>query len=257
MSHLRQEGNKMQTSNLVLLSNQEALERAMDVVANNIANSSTAGFKREGIQFNTLINQPAPGESIDFVIDKATYHDVSSGPTIATGNPLDVAIRGAGYFPVQTPAGTRYTRGGSFQLNDQGEIVTAAGQLVLGDGDQPITLPDTTTNITISPDGVVSAQVDNSPDTSQVGKLKLVTFDNEQDLQPEGSGLYSTSQPALPATNPQIMEATLEQSNVQPVTEITHMIEILRSYEQTQNLINAENTRMSDGLTKLSRVSAA
>src|ERR1700733_13460588 len=104
----------MESPSLVLLSNQEALQRAIDIVANNVANSSTTGFKREGIEFDTLLSQPTPDETIDFVVDRATYRDASAGPINPTGNPLDLAIQGAGYFQVQTPQGIRYTRSGSF-----------------------------------------------------------------------------------------------------------------------------------------------
>src|ERR1700722_12283428 len=95
----------MQPSNLVLLSGQLALSQALDVVANNVANTSTTGFKREGIEFDTLLSRPTPDESIDFVVDRATYRDPSGGPINPTGNPLDLAIQGAGYFPVQTASG--------------------------------------------------------------------------------------------------------------------------------------------------------
>ena len=106
------------------------MQRAIDIVANNVANASTTGFKREGIVFDTLLSQPAPGESIDFVVDRATYRDASNGPINPTGNPLDLAIQGAGYFPIQTPQGTRYTRAGTFQLNTDGQIVTLSGDIV-------------------------------------------------------------------------------------------------------------------------------
>src|SRR5580704_17821410 len=105
----------MESPSLVLLSNQEALQRAMDIVANNVANSSTTGFKREGIEFGSLLSQPAPGESIDFVVDRATYRDAANGPIQPTNNPLDLAIQGPGYFEVQDKSGaTRYTRAGGF-----------------------------------------------------------------------------------------------------------------------------------------------
>ena len=131
----------MESPSLVLLSNQEALQRSMDIVANNVANSSTTGFKREGIMFDTLLSRPKSDESIDFVVDRATYRDASSGPVTMTGNPLDLAIQGPGYFPVQTPEGTRYTRAGTFQLNTDGVIVDMAGDPLLGQGGQSITIP--------------------------------------------------------------------------------------------------------------------
>jgi len=244
----------MESPSLVLISNQEALQRAIDIVANNVANSSTAGFKREGIQFDTLLSRPAPDESIEFVVDRATYRDASNGPIKTTGNPLDLAIQGAGYFPVQTPQGTtRYTRAGTFQLNTDGVMVDLAGDTLLADGDQPLSVPSTATEINISADGFVTARVDNGVSLADLGKLKIAKFENEQTMQPVGNGLYMTDEVPVPADESSIVQGALEQSNVQPVTEITQMIQIMRSYEQTVNLLGQENTRIDEALTKLSK----
>ena len=175
---------------------------------------------------------------------------------VPTGNPLDIALQGAGYFPIQTSQGTRYTRAGSFQLNTDGQIVTLSGDVLLADGDQPLSIPSTTTQINISADGFVSARVDNGVSLAQLGKLKIVKFDNEQAMQPVGNGLYSTTQEEQPAENSSVVQGALEQSNVSAVTEITQMIQIMRSYEQTVNLIGQENQRLDDAITKLSKTTA-
>ena len=231
----------------------------MDIVANNVANSSTTGFKREGIEFDTLLTQPAPGQSLNFVVDRATYRDPSTGPIQPTGNPLDLAIEGAGYFEVQMPDGsTRYTRGGSFHLDNQGQIVTQSGYPVLSDGQSPITIADTAQNVTITSDGTISVRVDNGVDLAILGKLGIANFSDEQQMQPQGNGLYTTTQTALPATDSGIIvEGSLEQSNVQPINEMTDMIKIQRAYEQTANLISQENQRLDNALTVLSRTSAS
>ena len=246
----------MESPSLVLLSNQEALQRAIDIVANNVANASTTGFKREGIEFDTLLSQPTPDESIDFVVDRATYRDASNGPIEVTNNPLDLAIQGSGYFSVQTPQGTRYTRAGAFQLNTDGQVVTLSGDLLLGDGDQPITVPTTTKELNISADGFVTARVDNGASLAQLGRITLKKFTNEQALQPVGNGLYSTDQDGEQAENSSIVQGALERSNVSAVTEITQMIQIMRSYEQTVNLIGMENQRIDSALTTLSKTTA-
>jgi len=243
----------MESPSLVLLSNQEALQRAMDIVANNVANASTSGFKREGIEFDTLLSRPAPDETLDFVVDRATYRDVSNGPISPTGNPLDIAIQGAGYIPVQTAQGTRYTRAGTFQLNTDGQLTTLAGDVVLGDGDQPISVPSTTTEINISADGFVTARVDKGASLAQLGKLSVVKFDNEQALQAQGRGLYATEQQPQPAAGSGIVQGALEQSNVEPVVEITQMIQIMRSYEQAVNLLGQENVRLDNAISTLSK----
>jgi flagellar hook-basal body protein len=130
------------SASLVLLSDQIALQRSVDIIANNVANSSTTGFKREGIDFDTLISNlnNNSGQSIHYVIDKSTYRDTSPGTITSTGNPLDLAIQGPGYFQVQTKAGaTQYTRNGAMHLDNQGQLVTSSGMPVLSDGGQAIT----------------------------------------------------------------------------------------------------------------------
>lgn len=246
----------MQSPNLILLSNQEALQRSLDVVANNVANSSTTGFKREGIEFNTLLDRVNSDETIKFVGTGNTFRDTSTGPIQPTGNPLDLAIQGEGYFSVRAPDGSlHYTRGGSLHANAEGQIVTQANMPVLSDGGQPITLPDTTTDVNVSGDGFVTARIDNGVNLAQLGKIGLVKFANDQALQPEGNGLYKTSQISAPAQG-SIVEGSLEQSNVEPVTEMTQMIKIMRAYEQTTNLISLQDNRQTDAITKLSKTTA-
>jgi flagellar basal-body rod protein FlgF len=246
----------MQSASLVLLSDQQALSRVMDVIANNVANVNTSGFKREGVAFASYLTQSAPGQTLSFVADGATYRDTRTGSIDSTGNPLDLAIQGKGYFEVQTPDGIRYTRGGSFQLDNQGQITDHNGNPVLNDGGQPITLPDTVTDINISSDGFVSARVDNNPALAQLGKIAVVQFDNELALQPEGGGLLATDQPPAPAAEGSIVQGALEQSNVAPVNEMTQMITIQRAYESACNLISQENQRLDDALAKLSKTTA-
>ncbi len=247
----------MQSPGLVLLSDQMALSRAVDIVANNVANASTTGFKREAIQFDQLLTHPSQGTPITFVTDRATYRDASTGPITPTGNPLDLAIQGEGYMQVQMPDGsTKYTRGGSLRLDDQGQITTMDGHPVLSDGNSAITVPSTYTDINVSGDGFISARVDNGVDLAQLGKIGVVTFPNEQLMQSEGNGLYSTKQTATAATDSHIVQGAVEQSNVQPIAEITHLIQIQRAYEQATNMIGQENTRLNNAINVLSKTSA-
>ena len=229
----------------------------MDVVANNIANSNTTAFKREGIEFDTYLSHGNPQQALSFVVDKATYRDAATGPIQPTGNDLDLAIQGQGYFAVQTKDGkTAYTRNGSFQLNAAGEMVTHTGEKVLNDGGQAITFPDTTTQINISSDGFVTARVDNNVNLAELGKLPVFKFDNEQELKSQGNGLYTTRQTAAISQNSSVIQGSIEQSNVSPVTEMTEMIRIMRTYEQTSNLIGQENQRQDDAINKLSKTTA-
>lgn len=246
----------MQSTSLVLLSDQHALMRMMDIVANNVANSSTTGFKREGVAFDTYLVQPKPGQSINFVVDRASYRDVDSGPIETTSNQLDIAIHGPGYIGVQTANGTRYTRGGSFGIDNQGQLVTQSGDPILGDGGQPITIPDNAKDINISGDGVITTKAAGQTATTQLGKLGLVKFDNEQLLKAQGNGLYNTDQLASPAIGSSVVQGALEQSNVKPVVEMTSMMQIMRMYEQATNMVSQENTRLNEAINKLSKTSA-
>jgi flagellar basal-body rod protein FlgF len=246
----------MQAASLVLTSYQDSLSRALDVVANNVANVSTSGFKREEIQFETLISRPTPTEQIHFGVDRGTLRNTSPGPLLTTGNPLDVAIQGDGYFQIQTKTGVRYTRNGVFVLNALGEVVTPSGDKLLGDGDQAITLPEDAVDINIGADGIVSVKSGTGKDVTQVGKLKAVKFDREQELQNLGNGLYSATEQPKPDEKSFIVQGMVEQSNVQSVTEITHMIEILRSYQQVVHMIDNEHQRMTAAIDRLSKTTA-
>jgi flagellar basal-body rod protein FlgF len=248
----------MQSPSLVMLSNQEVLKQALDVVANNVANSSTTGFKRSSIAFDTILSKASdPSQSTDFVGARATYRDTSNGPIQPTGNSLDLAIQGQGYFQVQMPDGTtRYTRGGAFQINSKNQLVTLSGQPLLTSGGAPIDIPDTITELNISPDGFISARTDNGANLSQLGKIAVVKFSDEQELQAQGGGLYATTQVSVPAPDSAIVQGALEQSNVQPILEMTDMIRIQRSYEQASNMISQDDSRQTSAINILSKTTA-
>lgn len=246
----------MQAASLVLTSYQDSLSRSLDIVANNIANSNTTGFKREDIQFDTVLSRMDSRESLHFAVDHGTYRDTAQGPMYTTGNPFDIAIQGPGYFPVQTDQGIRYTRAGALVLNGQGELVNGAGDLILGDGDQPITFPEDAQNIHITNDGVITATSGSSSDVIQIGKLRAVTFANEQELQNVGNSLYSTNQTPESDAKSKIVQGMIEQSNVRSVNEMTTMIEIMRSYQVTVRLLDTEHKRQKDAIARLVKATA-
>ena len=171
----------MQNALLVGLSRQVALARELDVVANNIANLNTTGYKADGSLFEEYLDAAAradqTGSRVSFVHDRGIWHDMSQGPIERTGNPLDVAIDGDGFLVVQTPRGERYTRNGAMQINATGQLVTSDGYPVLGDGG-PITLQPTDRQVSISHDGTISVREGTSKVDSARGKLRLVTFAN-------------------------------------------------------------------------------
>ncbi len=244
----------MQGAGLVLTSYQDSLRRAMDVVANNVANVNTTGYKRENIAFDTYLIQPTQKDSFQFSVDNGTYRDAAQGPTLMTGSPLDVAIQGQGYFAVQTSAGIRYTRAGSFQLNNEGALVTPAGDQVLGDGNQPIILPTDARDILIASDGTITALTGNGTSATQFGLLRPVKFQNEQGLSPVGNNLYAATETPEPDTESRVVQGSVERSNVQAVTEMTRMIEISRSYQMVARLLDNENQRQSDAIRRLGKI---
>ena len=241
----------MDNTLLVSLSHQLAANRSMDVIANNLANVSTPAFKRENVKFEELIQsvRPAEGESapqaVSFVQDKGVVRDLNEGRLETTKNTFDVALNGPGYFVVQTPTGgNQYTRNGHFTLDGSGQIVTEDGMPVMGDGG-PITISTNDGAIHIANDGTVSGA------NGQITKLQVVDFANDRLLQKEGSSLYSTTQTPNPVTTTTVQQGMLESSNVEPVTEISHMIEIMRAYQATASLTQQQETLLSQAIDKL------
>lgn len=248
----------MYTTGLVLLSDQLALRRAVDVIANNVANSGTTGFKREGVQFETYVMRTTPTQSTNYVYDRATYRDVSPGTISKTGNPLDLAIEGPGYFEVMTPQGIQYTRNGAFRTDHQGQLVTSSGHVVLTDGGQGVTFPEDAFDITVSRDGYITCQSGTTSSRTEMGKLAFVKFENAAALNPTDGSLLSTTQlPTSAASDGAILQGAREDSNVKPVLEITDLIQIQRAYERASKLVGDENRRLSEAIDKLSQTSSA
>jgi len=246
----------MQGAGLVLTSYQDSLTRAMDITANNVANINTTGFKRESIAFDSYVVRPTGDQSFDFAVESGTYRDTAQGATVMTGNPLDVAILGKGYIPVETSAGTRYTRAGAFQVNNDGDLVTSEGDKVLGDGDQAITIPSDAREILIGSDGTISAQTGTGAEATQLGRLRVVTFDHEEALQPIGGNLYMANETPTPSDESKVVQGSIEQSNVQAVSEMTRMIDVSRTYQQVTHLLELENDRQRQAIQRLGRFSA-
>ncbi|HXW27517.1 MAG TPA: flagellar basal-body rod protein FlgF [Xanthobacteraceae bacterium] len=253
----------MQNTLLVGLSRQTVLEREMEVIANNIANVDTNGFKADFSLFEEYLmpgarngNFRVADSPVSFVRHRGTLIDLNQGAFQRTGNPLDVAINGDGFLAIQTPQGERYTRNGALQINPQGELVTAEGYQVLGDGG-PIAFQAQDTGITINPQGTVSVKdAANSTIAIIRGQLRIVNFTQPQRLQKEGGSTFSTTadMPATATTNAQVVQGALEKSNVRPILEMTHMIEVSRSYAMIANLMQSQADLHKSSLQQLSDV---
>jgi flagellar basal-body rod protein FlgF len=253
----------MENALLVGLSRQMVLEREMDVVANNIANMNTTGFKADNSMFEQFL-MPVASENrfnpsdrqLDFVNDRGTWHDLRGGSIEHTGNPLDVAINGDGYLAVQTAAGERYTRNGSLQINAQGQLVTKDGSVVLGDGG-PITLQPTDHNVAITPDGRITVVENGQTNTESVrGQLRIVSFAAPQLLQKDGNNNFVA--PAgvapVPDTSSRLTQGAVEKSNVNGVVEISRLIEISRAYAQGATLLQNESDLHKNAIAQLANV---
>ena len=237
----------METPSYVALSRQTALVRQMDTVANNLANVATPGFKAEAEVFTTVpIRSQVRGnpQRLAYVQDFATVRDFSTGPMSPTGNDLDVAIQGNGFFVIQTPNGPRYTRFGHFQLNAAGQVVTKQGYPVMAGG-APLQIDPDDGPVQISGDGSVSADRTQQGNAQVVyGKLDVVDFAKRDTLKPEEGVMFKTDALPIQVAQPALVQRMLEQSNVQSVKELTNMIWVQRSYESMQRFIDGENDRM-------------
>jgi len=249
----------MQNALLVGLSRQVALSRELDVVANNIANINTTGYKADGSLFEEYLDSAAradqTGARVSYVRDRGTWHDLSPGSIEHTGNPLDIAINGTGFLVVQTPRGERYTRNGSLQISSTGQLVTSDGDQVVGDAG-PISFQPTDRQISISQDGTISVREGTSKTDSARGKLKLVSFAGAQQLQKDGNGTFKTVNGAQPqvVTTSAITQGSLEKSNVRGVVEMSRMIEISRSYAQVASMLQQQHDLSQSAIDKLAEV---
>ena len=216
---------------------------ALDTIANNLANVSTAGFRASHNIFSSILattgdtplsvlNQDAN----DYGVLSGTQLDTSQGSLVPTGNNLDVAMEGPGYFAVQTSAGPAYTRGGNFRVSPQGQLITAAGDPVLGENG-PITIVGDP--VSISPDGTISTNGAIS------GRLKLVEFPPTTQMQSAGGTYYTAPKgSAVVAQSSQVRQGMLESSNVNPVTSVVEMITAQREVESMRRVLTMFSTEM-------------
>ena len=249
----------MTTALQIARSGLDALDQRMKTISNNLANVSTTGFKKDRASFASLMYQDDrnPGAASGADTQYATGLGTGTGVRVVgterihqqgtlqqTDNALDLAIDGAGFFAVQLNDGTvGYTRDGGFKLSANGEIVTASGLRLA----QPLTIPDGASQITISPDGIVTAAVAGQAAPVEVGQLQLTRFLNPAGLMPVGDNLYRETAGSGPPTlgvagqagMGNIRQGMLEGSNVSTVQELVDMIETQRAYEINAKVINA------------------
>ncbi len=232
----------MTNSIYTTLSRQIGLMREMDLVANNIANLSTTGYRRQGVVFAEHVRQTGPAEpSLSMTEAKARIVDLQQGTVEETGGSLDLAIRGDGFFMVETGEGPRLTRAGAFAVDAAGTVVSAAGDALLDDGGAPIVLPPGGGAVSIARDGTVSAG------QTPVGRVGLFRPADPKDLVYQAGTLFQAEGGVVPQEGEaEILQGYVEHSNVDPVGEIARMIAVQRAYELGQKLLDREDQRLRD-----------
>ncbi|GGB37382.1 flagellar basal-body rod protein FlgF [Roseibium aquae] len=241
----------MENAQLITLSRQAALRNQLNVVANNMANINTTGFKAQRMMFEEYVMPIAeatefqrPDHDLSYVADYGTRTDFMQGAIRMTENELDLAIEGDGFFVVQMADGTEaYTRNGAFTLDENGQLVTADDRPVMTSAG-PITFTPEDGKIEIARDGTISTE------QGIRGQVRLVDFDNPQELVQVRDTILAGENPN-PILNPRVVQGALEQSNVQGVVEITRLIEITRAYTSATRLMKDMDDLRQQGIRTL------
>jgi flagellar basal-body rod protein FlgF len=241
----------MDNAGYTALTRQSGLMRELQVIAHNIANISTTGFRREGLIFSEFV-QPMAGaeEAMSMALGNTHQTYLTQGGFAQTGGSFDFAVQGEGFFLLSTPDGDRLTRAGSFMPNATGELVNSTGDRLLDASGAAIFIPPDARTVHVAQDGTMSA------DGSPIGQIGLVRPVAEASLAREAGTMFSVSDDAYePVPNGQVMQGFLEESNVEPVTEIARMIAVQRAYEMGQKFMDREDERMRGVIQTLGRQS--
>ncbi len=246
----------MDNTKYIALSRQMGLWKQMDIVSNNMANMNTAGYKQDDAVFSSYIVKTEGAKGFGqvplyFTQDFGTFKDFQEGAFQETGNALDVALQGNAFFAIETPNGEMYTKKGQFALDANGMIVTKDGDALLSENNEPFFIAPGEKEIVISENGEVSTE------TGVIGRLKLVTFGNEQKLLKMGGTKFANTEGnmmTIGGGNTRVMQGKIEQSNVQPIVEMSKMIKLQRSYEYVQQMIDEEHERLSNTISTYSQL---
>jgi flagellar basal-body rod protein FlgF len=237
----------MDNSIYIALSRQTAVFRDLDVTANNVANASTTGFTAEKMLFTEYMKDDGNRNKMSFTTDITNVRDLDEGRMQVTGNAFDMAISGRGYFTVETPLGNRYTRAGNFQLDGTGTLVSTDGYPVLDNAGQRIVFDENAREIIVRQDGAIQV------DGDELAQIGVVQFDNEQVMERLASNLYKSDVPPVESETAKVLHGVLEQSNVNAVSEITHLVDLNRSVTSITRFIDLQyelQRRAGQTLTK-------
>ncbi|MFC0199907.1 flagellar hook-basal body complex protein [Paracoccus rhizosphaerae] len=230
------------------LTRQSGLMAEMRTVANNIANANTTGFRREGVIFAEHLSAlDRKGDALSMAHARGRMLDLNQGVLTQTNNNLDLAIEGDGFFLVEAPEGLRLTRAGAFMPSAEGELMTADGHRLLDEGQAPIILPAGASSVAVGADGTLSSN------GLPFGRIGLFNAPEGVNLTHEGGTGFSIEGNPEPVEEPRIRQGFLEESNVDPISEITRMIEVQRAYELGQSFLDREDQRIRGAITAMTR----
>lgn len=243
----------MEATTYIALSRLDAQQRAMETISNNLANADTSGFKAGRTLFSDYLSRqdhtqsPTGSRELTYAQDRATYLDRKAGSLSFTGNPLDLALDGTGFFTVSTPNGTRLTRAGQFGILPDGRIADESGNLLLDTGGNPIDVGTDGTPVHVAADGSVSTA------NGTVGRIAVVDTDSPHGLVPEGGRLARATGDTVPVAAPHIAQGMLEKSNVQPIEELTRMLRTQREFQFTTQMVDSEAQRQQSAIDKITQ----
>lgn len=237
----------METAGYATLSRQSGLLNEMRIVANNIANTATTGYRQEGLIFSEYIQSSPNQPSVSMTRAEVRNTSMEQGALTQTNGTFDFAIEGDGFFMVETPAGERLTRAGSFTPNQAGDLVNMNGHRVLDAGGAPVFVPGDVSDIQVARDGTISA------DGRLLGQIGVFQPQDPLGIVREDGVLFSAEAGTLPAEQANILQGFLEGSNVNPILQLSRMIEIQRAYEMGQSFLDSEDERIRGALKSLIR----
>jgi flagellar basal-body rod protein FlgF len=220
------------------LSGAIAQQRSLDITANNVANANTVGFRADRVAFDQALAtagaRTAQPPSLRYVVAERITTDTSAGALRTTGNPYDLALNGDGFFVLATPQGERYTRAGSFLTGADGMLQTPDGTPLVAEGGPAarIRIPGGTRDVTVGPDGTVSA------DGQEVGRVRVVTFADPATVGKEGESRFmSVARPQNAAATTEVVQGAVETSNVNPIAGLNELITTSRLFDSFQRVI--------------------
>ena len=241
----------METTMFLAIARQAVLRREMESVAHNLANANTTGFKSQAPLFREVLSQSSPTERSSSVIDQGLMTNNSDGPLKNTDGTYDFGIRGGGFFAVMTPGGERYTRNGNFKLDSSSRLVTQNDNGVLGADNRAIVIPPNAGEVRVAGDGTILAG------TQVVGQMKIVGFSNDRALKRGPNSLMIANEAPQKAPQAKVVQGVIEESNVVPMFELSRMTEVVRNFQQANNLIEQEHDRQRDVIRRIGKPAGA